>query len=503
MTVIKKHVIVIHCQMRQVFLVFMMTTTVVRAVVAGTAAPRTRVCVIGAGAGGLIAAKVMREAGLSVEVYEQASFVGGVWGRKGAVVYEGLRCNLPHQLMAFRDMPFTEAESKHKSFARTRDVGEYLERIGKDVFPRLETRVLEVRRGDRWFVRTTGGEEVFDYVVVANGHYEKPADLEFENQNAFPGRVAHSRDYDTPDEFVGKTVICVGARSSGTDIAKELVFDGNAERVVVADKGCEARAEFFGGRLVRSPPIARLRGDGGVEFADGTTEQNVDAILLCNGFDYDFPFLGDDLVEANGRAVWPLFLHMFHAEEPSLVFLGIPHSIVPFPLMQIQALLATRVFSGLVDLPPLDERRAAVARHRASLRREKDAHHMGDLQFPYCKELLDLAKLDDPADLRRWHAFIDTNREIYHHVGRRRPPIPGSPDLYRDLEYVVDHDAGRWACVNERDVDAAISRLFGTDLRFQLPATTAGSRGMRGNLEQRAPQLLFSSSSSSSSSSIG
>ena len=207
-------------------------------------------------------------------------------------------------------------------------------------------------------------------------------------------------------------------------------------------------------RLWRAPKIQRLQGDGSVVFADGSVESDVDEIVHCVGFDYDFPFLDDTLLRCKDRQCRPLYEHLVHRDEPTLYFLGIPHSVVPFPLMQIQSLLAARVLSGLAKLPDLADRAAAVDDYEASLKRPKDLHHLGDKQWAYCERLLDAANLD-AADRAKWTTFVETNRQVYNHVGPKRPKFPGSPDTYRSLEYVVDHDAGTWTCLNEADVVAA------------------------------------------------
>jgi cation diffusion facilitator CzcD-associated flavoprotein CzcO len=61
---------------------------------------------------------------------------------------------------------------------------------------------------------------VFDAVVVANGHFDVPWSPELPGLGAFRGRVIHSRYYDSPQGFEGQRVLCVGYKSSGTDVAK-------------------------------------------------------------------------------------------------------------------------------------------------------------------------------------------------------------------------------------------------------------------------------------------
>mmetsp|Transcript_20328 Transcript_20328/g.65485 ORF Transcript_20328/g.65485 Transcript_20328/m.65485 type:complete len:507 (+) Transcript_20328:40-1560(+) len=446
------------------------------------ATPRKRVAIIGAGAGGLVAAKVMRE-DLDVVVYEQHESVGGIWRRGGDVVYDGLRCNLPHQTMAFKGFPFVESETRGRSFVDTRAVTAYLERFGADVDVRFGKKVASVRRrkkssgssGKQWeiaFAANDEDPEVFDFVVVANGHYEKAATLGSSLYEESV-RVSHSRDYQNPAKYAGKTVVLVGARSSGTDLAKELAFEGAAAKVVVADKNCRQYKTFFGQKLAHAPPIVEVRKDKSVLFLDGTVEPAVDEIISCVGFDYAFPFLeGSGVITTRGRVVEPLWNHLFLVDEQdsTIAFLGLPHSVVPFPLMQAQALAANAVFAGRATLPASEERRLDFQKHKDALPRPKDAHHLGDAQWDYCKQLVRLAADDDDlattttttnVDLvDGWDRFVDTNRAIYNHVGPRRPAIPGAPDVYRDLQYEADHDAGSWRCLNEDTIDDRLRTLY-------------------------------------------
>eukprot|EP01036_Dinobryon_divergens_P000782 gene782-1021_t len=37
------------------------------------------------------------------------------------------------------------------------------------------------------------------------------------------------------------------------------------------------------------------------------------------------------------RSVRPLYLHSFHIDDPTLIFLGLPQHVIPFPLFTLQA----------------------------------------------------------------------------------------------------------------------------------------------------------------------
>lgn len=66
--------------------------------------------------------------------------------------------------------------------------------------------------------------EVFDAVCVCSGHFDEAFTPRAEGADQFRGKVMHAREYDRPgvEAFIGKRVLCVGSRSSGTDIAREV-----------------------------------------------------------------------------------------------------------------------------------------------------------------------------------------------------------------------------------------------------------------------------------------
>ncbi|KAE8771870.1 Flavin-containing monooxygenase FMO GS-OX3 [Hordeum vulgare] len=100
---------------------------------------------------------------------------------------------------------------------------------------RLNTVVVRVALAPgttrRWTVRSVGlgkcdrpEEEVFDAVVVANGHYSQPRlpSVEGMEMEAWRGRQMHSHSYRVPGPFRDEVVVFVGCGESGRDIAMEV-----------------------------------------------------------------------------------------------------------------------------------------------------------------------------------------------------------------------------------------------------------------------------------------
>lgn len=165
------------------------------------------VAVIGAGAGGLVAARELRREGHKVVVFERGDQVGGTWvytpnvesdpigldpnrTRVHSSMYQSLRTNLPREAMGFRDYPFVAIEEDEERDPRRypghREVLMYLKdfaiEFGVSEIVRFKTEVVFVGlvEGGKWKVksRSKRGEvvedEIFDAVVVCNGHHTEP-----------------------------------------------------------------------------------------------------------------------------------------------------------------------------------------------------------------------------------------------------------------------------------------------------------------------------------------
>lgn len=83
---------------------------------------------------------------------------------------------------------------------------------------------VAVNGADHASAVNTAVTEVFDAVCVCNGHYDDPFTPKTPGFDGFRGISMHARAYDQPEveAFMGRRVLCVGSRSSGTDIAREV-----------------------------------------------------------------------------------------------------------------------------------------------------------------------------------------------------------------------------------------------------------------------------------------
>ena len=117
--------------------------------------------------------------------------------------------------------------------------------------------------------------------------------LEEKNLDVFPGKQMHSSTYKEPSVFTNQNVVLIGAQASGEDISRDIAT--KAKSVYLSAKTWQ-NAEWgsnpnISENLFRKPNVKALLENGSVEFEDGSVVENVDAIVYCIGYEYDFPFL--------------------------------------------------------------------------------------------------------------------------------------------------------------------------------------------------------------------
>lgn len=174
--------------------------------------------------------------------------------------------------------------------------------------------------------------------------------------------------------------------------------------------------------------------------AEDGTHTEIDALMMCTGYKYDFPFLSPTCsVSTKDERVMPLYKHLIHIEWPKLSFIGIPKVICPFPLFDCQVQFFLGTLDGAMELPKkedmyLDLEKDLEKRTQLGLP-VRHSHHMGALQWEYNDVL---------ASLAHFPPIPEVVRKIYDHVHvyrvtdlpgykRRNIEITG-PDSFRDIE---------------------------------------------------------------------
>ena len=464
-----------------------------------------RIGIIGGGAAGLAAARAFLRTNdriaeskqtsqcnnahvhFEVIVFESRNSIGGIWKyeptkseTKSRPMYRNLRTNLPKELMAFRELPWG-GDGTTSSYVTHEAVQEYLEeyankfnllaciRFGCTV---THLKVLnddhhttngDVKSGDseswpqislEWtdnnnnIIDTEKYLQIFDAVCICNGHYAIPSTPPIQGLVSFHGKVLHAIEYDDPNDFVGETVLCIGARASGMDISREIGCV--AHRVYLSDSSCQEMQTF--GNVLLMPRTQFIDENGSVHFYNAKggelSVDDVDTIIFCSGYDYSFPFINGEsnlelMATLGERRVRPLYEQLWHAHYPSLTFLGIPHSVVPFPLFELQSAAIASQWTNKsmgrndVNLPSLLERIASADRDADSggpdtPGRVVDTHILGSYQWNYCRNLATIAGIYDDA----MENYIATNEAIYNRSGMERKAMePGERDSYRETRF--------------------------------------------------------------------
>lgn len=200
----------------------------------------TTVGIIGAGPGGLVAARWLAAQGMQPVVFEQSAALGGQWsalpGRSG--VWPAMHTNTSWILTAFGDLEHRDAVV----FPSAGDVHGYLNRYA-DAFDlrkliHFGTRVRLVdRAGARWRLVHDGGVDYVDRVVVAPGRFHRAVIPEVAGLDGFTGSagVTTTYDYRGAEPYRGKRMLVAGCAVSALEIAADLAHAG-AEHVTVTQR---------------------------------------------------------------------------------------------------------------------------------------------------------------------------------------------------------------------------------------------------------------------------
>lgn len=378
-----------------------------------------RVAIIGAGPCGLSQLHAFEQARLKgvkipeLVCFEKQSGWGGLWNytwRTGldeygepvhGSMYRYLWSNGPKECLEFADYTFDEHFGQPiPSFPPREVLYDYIVgRAKQETLDRYIRFSTPVRRVD--YVDATGKfrvrvkdlaadqdyTEEFDYVVVCSGHFSVPQIPYFEGIDRFPGRVLHSHDFREAREFSGQNLLVVGSSYSAEDIALQSYKYG-ANSVTISYRTAPMGFDWPE-RITEVPLLTRLEGKT-AHFKDGTSRQ-VDAIVLCVGYQHHFPFLEDSLRLKTKNCLYPgsLYKGIVWALNPKLMYLGMQDQFYTFSMFDVQAFYARDVVLGQIQLPD-----PAAMAHDISVWQQReatlrDAFEQIDFQKDYIVDLAD------------------------------------------------------------------------------------------------------------------
>ncbi|MCU4748894.1 MULTISPECIES: flavin-containing monooxygenase [unclassified Streptomyces] len=367
---------------------------------------RQRVCVIGAGAAGLEALRVLRAEGLEVDCFERTGRVGGHWHTD----YEALHLITPRGSSGFEGAPMPADYPLFPSRDQVRDyLEEFADREGLRPHITLDTEITAVERepqGPGWLVRTADGtRRAYDAVVVANGHHWDPKLPK--TAADFAGRSLHSGEYRNTGDIDGERVLVVGSGNSGCDLAVDAANARLRTDISVRNGHVFQPKTFFGrprnelplvprlpgrlaervtrtlvkisvgtaerypglptpatenlneqlpvvnelllywiqhGRIAVRPGIEAIEGRT-VRFTDGTRRE-YDTVLWATGFRVSLPFLPPELLTWRGGAPLRTAGLTVPTGVPGLYFVGLASPRGPqFPVFSAQSRLVARLIT--------------------------------------------------------------------------------------------------------------------------------------------------------------
>jgi dimethylaniline monooxygenase (N-oxide forming) len=390
-----------------------------------------RVAIVGAGPGGLVAAKYAIEAGFDVTVFEAGGDLGGQWHTAAdhSGVWPGMHTNTSRAMTAFSDFPAPADHPLHPAAEQVHDyLCAYAHRFAVIDRIRFGSPVESVRAG--WAVNG----EPFDYVALASGRFRRPSIPGL--LRPFTGELRHAFDYPGAEPFRDRATLVYGNGISGVEIASDLattapvtsafrkpryviqkVVDGVSSdwqwytlfgalerrflsadhwsrrqrerimrvagnpadfgapepdadiRVAGLSLGQDYLTQISEGAIACRPAIAAVSGDE-VSFVDGSTG-TYEAIICATGYELDMPYLDRDLWSTLGPGLI-LYHRTLHPDLPGLGVIGQFLAQGPYlPLLELQARWIVATWTGEVALPDEATMRASIAQGQPPL----DAHN--------------------------------------------------------------------------------------------------------------------------------
>ncbi|EJB8497452.1 NAD(P)-binding domain-containing protein [Acinetobacter baumannii] len=379
----------------------------------------TRVAIIGAGPSGMAQLRAFQSAqqkGIDIPeivCFEKQSDWGGQWNytwRTGldqngepvhSSMYRYLWSNGPKEALEFADYSFDEHFGKPIGSYPPREVlWDYIKgRVEKAnvrhwVQFNTAARNIEFDEATQQFTMTVHDyekdevySEIFDYVVIASGHFSTPKVPEYDGFKTFGGRILHAHDFRDALEFKDKTVLVVGSSYSAEDIGSQCYKYG-AKQIISCYRS--APMDYTWPKNWSERPALLHVDQTHAYFADGSSAQ-VDAIILCTGYLHYFPFMQEQLRLKTDNRLYPLGLYkgVVWEKNSKLFYLGMQDQWYTFNMFDAQAWYVRDVILGKIELPAYDEMLAHTQQWHDAEKAITEVPDMYKFQGDYILELIE------------------------------------------------------------------------------------------------------------------
>lgn len=235
--------------------------------------------------------------------------------------------------------------------------------------------------------------ELFDYVIVASGHFSTPNVPQFAGFETFNGRVMHAHDFRDALEFKGKDVLIVGTSYSAEDIGSQCWKYG-AKSITVTHR--TAPMGYAWPDNWQEVPLLTKVDKNTATFKDGSTKK-IDAILLCTGYLHHFPFMEERLRLKTNNRLYPVNLYngVAWVHNPKLMYLGMQDQWYTFNMFDAQAWYARDVIMQRLGLPSLAVMQADIEKWRDAEAQIADDYAAIKYQGDYTMRLMAMTDYPD------------------------------------------------------------------------------------------------------------
>lgn len=153
--------------------------------------------------------------------------------------------------------------------------------------------------------------------------------------------------------------------------------------------------------------------DAVIEFLDGSEITDIDYIIVCTGYVFNFHFLedlhndpyvnnklqintdDDHVLVKDGTQVFNLHKDIFYIPNPTLSFVGIPFHIATFSLFEFQSYAVARVYSDSAKLPTENAMRSEWAERLRQKGAGREFHALGnELEMAYIRDIVNWVNRD-------------------------------------------------------------------------------------------------------------
>lgn len=288
-------------------------------------------------------------------------------------MYTNLWANTPRDVMTFVEKDFPPGTTV---FPFRTQILQYLKDYGNDVkhLVELNKEVLKVEKHGEWCLTVRNlrdpskvSVEKFDAVAVATGnvtvddlivgHYDVPFIPSVTGIETFPtNKISHSKYFRHPSTYKGQNILLVGNGPSGADLANQLLYYARSIRRSVRS---EPNALAVTNPKIQDVAPLKKFDKNTIELVDGTTLEDIDMVIFCTGYLYSLPMFPKEagFITPDGSYVHQLYQHTFYVEDPTLVFMGLPKQVIPFPTFQNQAIVVVKIWAQKLFLPSCEEMR--------------------------------------------------------------------------------------------------------------------------------------------------